>query len=308
VYLAIMAPFVFRQNEHIIFDRGQKIPISKQNLVYKNSDTHVEVFRAEIPASGHAFPNKNNQAVSSITFLSSPANLTEIIERSLQSNGSPPPNRRLADYIARGFNLERENMLEITRLSHDRLVPLLASFEDERFDFGQFNLVVPFANGGSLDDFLHAKGLPAWLLESKQLEHWRWDRTRKCLVHCTDNRDRSWCTLSMHQSCFQSRWSGNEADEAETVQNLRSRVFLEVTDLLDALAYLHECSEERHIFTIHRDIKPSNILIIDGRFKFADFGLSRIKSSEDTSKTEWLGGTHFYSFYFLHSYKEILLF
>jgi serine/threonine protein kinase len=181
-------------------------------------------------------------------------------------------------------------MLEITKLSHDRFIPLLASFEDWKYDFGQFNLIVPFANGGNLDDFLHAKGLPTWLLDHTQAEHWNWNRSRHCLIHCTDNRDRSWCSSSEHGPYFRSRLNGEATDSAETIQTLKTLVFLEVTDLLDALAYLHECSENRKIFTIHRDIKPSNILIVDGRFKFADFGLSKIKSSEETSKTEWLGG------------------
>lgn len=88
--LPTMAPIIFRQNEHIIFNRGQTIPISKQYLVYKNPDAHVEVFRAEIPASSHAFPNKDNQAVSSQNLLASRVILTEFIKRLLQLNVSRP--------------------------------------------------------------------------------------------------------------------------------------------------------------------------------------------------------------------------
>ena len=42
-------------------------------------------------------------------------------------------------------------------------------------------------------------------------------------------------------------------------------------DVSSGLAYLHPS-------VIHRDLKPSNILIDEhGRFKIADFGISRVK-------------------------------
>lgn len=45
-------------------------------------------------------------------------------------------------------------------------------------------------------------------------------------------------------------------------------------DVSSGLAYLHPS-------VIHRDLKPSNILIDEhGRFKIADFGISRVKVGE----------------------------
>lgn len=45
-------------------------------------------------------------------------------------------------------------------------------------------------------------------------------------------------------------------------------------DVSSGLAYLHPS-------VIHRDLKPSNILVDEhGRFKIADFGISRVKVGE----------------------------
>lgn len=66
----------------------------------------------------------------------------------------------------------------------------------------------------------------------------------------------------------------------------------ETLGLAAALAFIH--NKGNFVFVIHRDIKPSNILIQGEKFKLADFGLSRIKQSEETSKTEWMSDTPLY--------------
>jgi serine/threonine protein kinase len=70
-------------------------------------------------------------------------------------------------------------------------------------------------------------------------------------------------------------------------------VFRETVGLAEAVAALHE--DRNGKFILHCDIKPSNILIQRGAFKIADFGLSRLKASDETSKTEWDRGTALYS-------------
>jgi serine/threonine protein kinase len=69
-------------------------------------------------------------------------------------------------------------------------------------------------------------------------------------------------------------------------------IVAECFGLTEALAFIH--SKNNVVFIIHRDIKPSNILIQDEKFKLADFGISRIKQSEETSKTDWLSDTPLY--------------
>lgn len=67
----------------------------------------------------------------------------------------------------------------------------------------------------------------------------------------------------------------------------------ECAGLLSALAYIHHGLDGQII--IHRDIKPANILIHERRFKLADFGASRIKSSATASATARWAGTETYS-------------
>jgi serine/threonine protein kinase len=73
----------------------------------------------------------------------------------------------------------------------------------------------------------------------------------------------------------------------------RCAVFREIVGLAEAVAALHEDNNGK--FVIHCDIKPANVLIQRGIFKLADFGLSRFKDSDETSKTEWHRGTALYS-------------
>jgi serine/threonine protein kinase len=65
-------------------------------------------------------------------------------------------------------------------------------------------------------------------------------------------------------------------------------IYRNLIALFEALAFLHHSSDE--MFVIHRDIKPHNILIFGEYFKISDFGHSRVKDFDETSKTEWLAG------------------
>jgi serine/threonine protein kinase len=96
----------------------------------------------------------------------------------------------------------------------------------------------------------------------------------------------------------ESRWeqSGYPTSAPSLVGCLadwRYAVYREVVGLADALAELH--SDKNGIYMMHCDIKPDNILIHNRTFKIADFGLTRFKESDETSKTTWYLGTALYS-------------
>lgn len=61
-------------------------------------------------------------------------------------------------------------------------------------------------------------------------------------------------------------------------------------DVLNALEYLHESGY------VHRDLKPANVLLHDGKWKLADFGLVRASSTNTTriTRTHEVGGTERY--------------
>lgn len=71
-------------------------------------------------------------------------------------------------------------------------------------------------------------------------------------------------------------------------------VHTRVTGLMDALAFVH-CKSPPSKYLIHGDIKLSNILIHGGIFKLANFGVSQLRESEETSKTCWEAGTLMYA-------------
>ncbi|KAI9786680.1 MAG: hypothetical protein M1839_006231 [Geoglossum umbratile] len=74
---------------------------------------------------------------------------------------------------------------------------------------------------------------------------------------------------------------------------LAQAICKEITGLSEAVKFIH--NKENTEYAVHRDIKPNNIFIHDGKFKLGDFGLSRIKHHEESSKSEWLAGTRMYN-------------
>ncbi|KAK3387401.1 kinase-like domain-containing protein [Podospora didyma] len=76
---------------------------------------------------------------------------------------------------------------------------------------------------------------------------------------------------------------------------LEHGVLEECIGLLDAVSYLHDPGNFDGKIILHRDIKPANIFIHDRKFKLADFGIARIKSSVTASKTQGWIGTEEYS-------------
>ena len=63
-------------------------------------------------------------------------------------------------------------------------------------------------------------------------------------------------------------------------------VIMALSGLASALVTMHEFTTENiHMLGCHRDLKPANILVDDKRFLLADFGLSRIVDSQETSSS-----------------------
>lgn len=77
------------------------------------------------------------------------------------------------------------------------------------------------------------------------------------------------------------------------LRDWRLSLYDEVIGIAEVLKFLHD--EKNGFIVLHRDIKPSNILIEGGRLKLADFGLSRFKGNDETSKTDWMLGTLMYA-------------
>lgn len=148
--------------------------------------------------------------------------------------------------IACGFQKEKEILQKLSAWRHLHIVDFIGSFEvHSESKFGHFNLILPYAEGGNLYEFLRLPRPPEWLYKRPG-----------CMPFC-------------------------------------EALFVQMKGIVDALAFLHAKTSHAG-FVIHRDIKPANILILNGTFKLADFGSSRIKASEETSKTEWAMGTPMY--------------
>jgi serine/threonine protein kinase len=157
-------------------------------------------------------------------------------------------------FMREEFLRERENLAEISKRRHDHLLGMLASFETKSDKFDTLNIVLPFAGGGNLYNFLRLESDTRWGQQGYPTSS---PSLRGCL--------RDW----------------------------RYAVYREAIGLVDALAELHKDTNGK--FMMHCDIKPANILIHKGTFKLADFGLSRLKDSDETSKTTWYLGTALYS-------------
>jgi serine/threonine protein kinase len=157
-------------------------------------------------------------------------------------------------YLRDEFLRERENLVEISAWGHDHLLGMLASFETTGARFDTLNIVLPFAGGGNLYEFLRLEDDARW-----------------------------------EQHGYPIATPGLDGCLADW----RYAVYREAVGLVDALAALHEDKSGKYM--IHCDIKPANVLIQKRTFKLADFGLSRFKDSEETSKTTWYLGTALYS-------------
>lgn len=80
--------------------------------------------------------------------------------------------------------------------------------------------------------------------------------------------------------------------------SLKDRIETGMTDeeRIQALIEISEDLNRLHqLDVIHRDLKPANVLFMDGRWKLADFGISRVVTDQTTTHT-WKGfGTLFYT-------------
>jgi serine/threonine protein kinase len=161
---------------------------------------------------------------------------------------------RTRAYVRDDFLREKEHLVEVSKWNHPHLLGMLATFETKCSGFETLNIVLPFARGGNLYDFLRLEQETRW-------ERRGFPSPDPSLVGC--------------------------------LADWRYAVFRETVGLADAVAALHADNDGK--FIIHCDIKPANVLIEGGKFKLADFGLSRFKDSDETSKTEWYRGTALYS-------------
>ncbi|KAI9762717.1 MAG: hypothetical protein M1840_001184 [Geoglossum simile] len=158
-----------------------------------------------------------------------------------------PKNIIQASDIQLIFERERSNLTVISTWKHCRILEFLGSFEVAGTEFGHFDLIFPYAEGGDLHSFLRLEQEPHWLI---------------------DYRARGNCTLTQ-------------------------AICKEITGLSEAVKFIHSKGNPK--YAVHRDIKPSNIFIHENMFKLGDFGLSRIKDREESSKSEWLAGTRMYN-------------
>ena len=71
-----------------------------------------------------------------------------------------------------------------------------------------------------------------------------------------------------------------------TIMKSEERIVMALSGLASGLVTMHEFTTENiRLIGCHRDLKPANILVDDERFLLADFGLSRIVDSQETSSS-----------------------
>jgi serine/threonine protein kinase len=158
-----------------------------------------------------------------------------------------PKNSIQAKSIPIAFQKERYILRGLSTWKHVHILDFFGSFEFlSESKFGLFGLVLSFAEGGDLNQFLRLPRSPNWLLTGP-----------RCLPFC-------------------------------------KVLFVQTRSIVDALKFLHDKTSSAG-YIIHRDIKPANILIQNATFKIGDFGSSRMKDEEETSKTEWGLGTPMYA-------------
>ncbi|KAI3317715.1 hypothetical protein HD806DRAFT_514092 [Xylariaceae sp. AK1471] len=74
--------------------------------------------------------------------------------------------------------------------------------------------------------------------------------------------------------------------------------FVALSGLCSALKQVHDytnLSLNIKMIGCHHDLKPNNVLIRDAKFVLSDFGISRIKDSDQGSKTIFKGGSKYYA-------------
>ena len=150
----------------------------------------------------------------------------------------------------------------MSKWHHEHILGMLGTFETRCSGFDTLNLVLPYAEGRNLHQFLRLEKDDFVRLEgNSQWEKQGYPISDPSLIGC--------------------------------LQDWRYAVYRQAVGLIDALAVLHK--EKQGKFIMHFDIKPANVLIQNGKFKLADFGLSRIKDGDEDSQTEWHRGTLMYS-------------
>ena len=86
----------------------------------------------------------------------------------------------------------------------------------------------------------------------------------------------------------------------QTESGFNSReIFAGIIGLAEALSHIHDFNfaDGEHQFSsigVHHDVKPANVLIKGRRFMWSDFGLSKFKPLDQTSRTRLKGGTEEY--------------
>jgi serine/threonine protein kinase len=168
-----------------------------------------------------------------------------------------PRHKRQQAEARRIFLRERQNLIRISKWKHPRIMGMLGSFEVTAI------LNFKFGHLDLIFPFADGGDLGAFM-------------RLPSLSAVLD---------IIHPASRESGWTG-----------CNRVIHTEIVGLSEALEFIHGKSQDKTPgFAIHRDIKPSNILIHETRFKFADFGLSKFKSGESTSKTDWWAGTPMYA-------------
>ncbi|KAF4637915.1 hypothetical protein G7Y89_g135 [Cudoniella acicularis] len=217
----------FEQGSHLELPRYDYVKLfNNVSLIYENGIT--EVFKAQIPKGA-----QESQEAKEITVY--------VIK------SFTPKNVTQAKSIALAFRTERNILCRLSTWKHTHILDFFGSFEVlSEFKFGSFGLVLPFAEGGDLNQFLRLPRPPNWLFTGPG-----------CIPFC-------------------------------------KALFVQTKGIVDALKFLHDKTSSAG-YVIHCDIKPANILVHNATFKIGDFGSSRMKEADETSKTEWGFGTPMYA-------------
>ena len=78
----------------------------------------------------------------------------------------------------------------------------------------------------------------------------------------------------------------------EEPRRRKEYLYQTIMSLLSGVSYLHR--EIGGVFTSHHDLKPHNILLLGEQWKICDFGMTRLRSLDEGSKTERILGSKVY--------------